>query len=300
MLRIKRRSATARSGFKPSIVRAGLAVLLLVLASCASGSGCGGCGGTIPGGFPRASVIENAGAVRITRSGLDQLATNLPAVVSKLLNSSGDVVQYPIPKTDGSVNIVVTDYDYTICSTGPDAGTTPPHCIVEIEVGKTILHLDAVSPNNVVVSGTVPIRMQDLPVKGDVIGTIGVSFGQNQTCNGATAGADYKAFPISVSIPVITETNAPRDGYTKLDMANAVISVGVDEDDVKLCVDCGILSAACNGIAGGVKDLAFKSLKNGVVSTLQSTLTNALCTKSDTTVTPSCPTGTNDVSGTCR
>lgn len=299
MLRISRRSATVRSGSKPTVLRAGLAVLFLVLASCASGAGCGGCGGTIPGGFPRASVIQNAGAVRLTRSGLDQLASNLPAVVTKLLGSGSDTVQYPIPKTSGSIDLTVTNLNYTICSTGPDPGTTPPHCIAEIELGKTILHLDATTPNSVVVSGTIPVRMRDLPISSSV-GGLDVSLGQNPQCSSGSADADFKAFPVTVSIPVVTETNPPRDGFAKLDLANATIDVGVTKNDVNVCSHCGALDFICSPVENFIKGLAFNTLKSGITDTLKSTLANALCTKADTTVTPACPTGTTNVNGTCR
>src|SRR5262245_58959099 len=105
MLRTSSRDARSKSFGRHALI----VVLLLIIASCGGGgcsSGCSGCGmQPLPGGFPRAQAVPNAGAVRLTRPGLDFIGQNLPALASKILGTNGSVLHFNIPKTDTSFSV---------------------------------------------------------------------------------------------------------------------------------------------------------------------------------------------------
>src|SRR5215471_6311577 len=93
-----------------------LSVVLFVLfvASCSGGgcsSGCSGCGTTpLPGGFKKANTIANAASVRVTRSGLDFLAKNIPSIASQVAKTNNGVLTFDIPKSDQSTKILFINY----------------------------------------------------------------------------------------------------------------------------------------------------------------------------------------------
>ena len=98
------------------------ALLFLVVASCSGGgctSGCAGCGITpLAGGLPKANVIENAAAVRLTRPGLDFLGNNIGLLAGKLLSSgatNAGVIEFPIPTSHSSQNFTIFSVDLDIC-----------------------------------------------------------------------------------------------------------------------------------------------------------------------------------------
>src|SRR5436305_1593226 len=95
------------------IRRLGVIGFVMFVLACSGGgctSGCAGCGVTpLPGGFPKASTITNAGSVRLTRSGLDFLQTNLGAIAGQVLG--GGTITYPIGKSSGTFAFVT----YTVC-----------------------------------------------------------------------------------------------------------------------------------------------------------------------------------------
>src|SRR5215831_14473324 len=94
-----------------------LSVVLFILfvASCSGGgcsSGCSGCGSTpLAGGFKKENTIANAASVRVTRSGLDFLAQNLPSIASQVASANNGVLPFDIPKTDESTTIVFVKYN---------------------------------------------------------------------------------------------------------------------------------------------------------------------------------------------
>ena len=79
---------------RPWLRRFGVIVFVWFVLACSGGgctSGCAGCGVTpLPGGFPKASAITNAASVRVTRSGLDFVQTNLGAIAGKVLGRRHD------------------------------------------------------------------------------------------------------------------------------------------------------------------------------------------------------------------
>jgi MYXO-CTERM domain-containing protein len=280
--------------------RAFAALFLLVIVSCAGGGGCAGCGAEpIAGGFPRDSVIQNAASVRITRPGLDFLAANLPKVVQTILKNNG-TLSFDIPKTDQSASfgsgIFSIDFNAHICPNGANHTSNPPTCVVDVNIGDAKMKLDSITPHAIRISGTLPVRLKDLPITvdntGPDLGDMDVGLGMGQ-CNGGTPAYDYKAFPVEIVIPIINGTLAPRDGFSFLDVNNAVIDPKVTKDDVDICKSCGFATGICNGFFDFVKGLVFNSVIGGIKTKLKDTLKSQLCTKPDTALTPQCPIGSS-------
>ncbi len=131
-----------------------LVVCLCLLAAACGGKGCGGgcstCGTTpLPGGFPKASTIPNAAAVRITRPGLNFVQENIGTLAEKAIGTSSGstagVVTFAIPASTQSLA--------KICSvTTP----TPAQCNAEIDLGKAKLRANAITPNKVKIDGLLP------------------------------------------------------------------------------------------------------------------------------------------------
>ncbi|WP_394841559.1 hypothetical protein LZC95_31350 [Pendulispora brunnea] len=253
----------------------------LAIASCAGGGGCSGCGEPIPGGFPRESVVLNAGAMRLTRPGLDVLAGGAPTMLRRIVSPGNGVFAIEIPRADtsGSIDLPwpLPDIDYTIhiCPKGPRRDVDPPECLGEVNIGQAKLHLDAWAPDVVRATGTIPVRLRHLPVRiendGPSLGTFGVGLGAGG-CNGDTPNFDYREFPFEMAIPWVAETNGPRAGYTKLDWNRAVVDVGITKGDVAVCKDCGVATELCNAVFDYAKDQAFGSLIGGVKDQLKRVL----------------------------
>lgn len=274
------------------------------LAACA-GDGCGGCAGIerIPGGYPRDKAIEGAGAVRVTRPGLDLIAAEAPRLVGDFLGAKDGVLHFDIPKSTFDADIpVLGTKPVTICSDGP--GGEPPRCRATIGIGATELHVDAVTPNEVRLSGTIPLELShtrteidDVPIAGTVAATIG--YGEAPQCDDDSNLPVVEGphlVPVAINIPIIRETTAPRNGYTKLDLDNARIDLtGIRKEEVQICVNCSIATGLCNNIANSdtVKGNVVDALKSGVGAQLNSFLASAFCTKPSLTQTPACPTGSS-------
>ncbi|RYZ62734.1 MAG: hypothetical protein EOP08_11880, partial [Proteobacteria bacterium] len=217
------------------------------LAACA-GDGCGGCAGIerIPGGYPRDKAIEGAGAIRVTRPGLDLIAAEAPKLAGNFLGAADGNLTFDLPKT--TLPEKAAGFEITICNDGP--GGDPARCRATVNLGQAVLHVDAVTPNKVRLSGTLPLTLSETRTKLDGFVNIyaQLAYGANPSCDRGTPKVTPYALPVAVDIPVLAETTAPRNGYTKLDLENAVIDMsGISEDQVAICVDCGILSGACNG-----------------------------------------------------
>jgi hypothetical protein len=279
-----------------------LAALLLLVASCSGGgcsSGCSTCGTTpLPGGFPKASTIPNAASVRVTRPGLDFVQENIGTLAEKALGSTAGAGAKP---GVASFNIPPGSGNPKVCSV---ATPTPAQCNAEIALGQSKLRVNAITPNRVKIDGVLPVRIRDLPVsftlgltvKAYVVAADKTKVAGLNLCAAGLRGSDtlpYKDFPLNVELPLITETRAPRDGYTKVDVDNAIIDIGITQNDVEVCDDtCGGLGI-CQGFFDTVKSLAFNTLIDGVKSQVKTALASAFCTKPTPAVTPACPTGSD-------
>ncbi len=147
-----------RWSFRPAF----FVLIVIVLASCSGAGGCSGCAGCgmtpLPSGFPQASVIPNAASVRVTRPGLDFLATNLGGIAGKALGTSGGVVTFNVPDSTTSFSIIFT-VNVEICKPPVAMGD----CIADINIAGAKLHIDAVTPNAISITGTVPVKVADIP-----------------------------------------------------------------------------------------------------------------------------------------
>jgi MYXO-CTERM domain-containing protein len=297
-------------------------IFFLLVASCSGGgcsSGCGGCGGTtpLPGGFPKDKAIENAASVRVSRPGLDFVEQNLPAIAAKVANAPGGTLTIPIPDNDlGNQEIVKTgcilgacalrvNVDPHLCPGGPDPKATPPRCTASIGIGKATFKIDSIKPDNLQISAVIPLELDNTPIdaniNGEVVGanfsgtlSIHAAYGANGSCNGATPNVTANGLPITISIPLVAETIAPRDGYTKIDIANAVINLdAISANDVQLCANCGFASQVCDAVlnAGFVKGAIIGPLKAGLGAQVKGLLADQLCTAPTPALNPPCPTG---------
>ncbi len=267
--------------------------------SACSGGGCSsGCGmQPIAGGYPASETVENAVSLRITRPGLDFLGSNAKTLATNILSTTNGVYSVEIAKSSTSVDIPLLGKEgVVVCRTGPSKSTSPPRCYVDVRISDLNLRIDAISPSNIKLSGTVPLRVQNLPMSTDTLGDFSVGLG-NGGCSGGTPSFEYKTTSISIEIPTAAETLSPRSGYTKLKTSDAQIALGISSGDVSVCKDCGLATFLCNPIYAAIKDAAFGSIKNGVISAVKSTLADALCMKPNASLNPPCPKGSspNDV-----
>jgi hypothetical protein len=260
-----------------SVRQAFFVLILFVVASCGGAGGCSGCSGCgmtpLPNGFPQASVIPNAASVRVTRPGLDFIGTNLGPIASKLIGGgNGGVITFNVPNAKTTIAIV----NIEICPSPVSAG----NCVADINIGGAKLHVDAVTPHAIQISGTVPVKIPDIPVHTS-LGGLDVEIG-----SGGCGSIDFADVPITATLPLVGETLSPRDGYTKIDTANAVITPTISPNIVNLCNN-----TVLDFIIGLFKSFVVGQITAPLTNTLKAQLQSQLCTKPDPTMTPTCPVG---------
>jgi len=251
----------------------------------------------LPGGFVNEERIENAAAVRITQSGFDFLEANVGLLAGNLLGDAGSegVLNFEVPQSDGEFSVLFVDIGYTVCPGGPDAAANPPKCVAEIDLANADLSVQPSAPHNVVVSGTVPLRLQNLPFDSDIGGMV-ITLNNNDSC----PGENQEFAPIGATINISIETDLDpahaRLGYSKVRIQEVTISESDIEDAIKLNCE-GFLGTIADLLKGLIVGQLFGSLQDTLVSSVE----DQLCQKSNPDVTPSCPTGTtDDGAGTCR
>ncbi len=268
--------------------RLGVIGFVLFVLACSGGgcsSGCAGCGVTpLPGGFPKASAITNAGSARVTRAGLDFMQANLGAIAGKALG--GGTETFAISKSSDDLGL---GNSVTICAS-PDS----TQCVADINIAGAALTLTAVHPDSLTITGTIPVKVEDIPVEVYIFTidtcTIHASLGTGGNCD---ANVQYTNVPVTVTLPLVAETIAPRDGYTKIDTANATISANIASSQINFC------GGFCADIASALQSFLVGQLTGPLNSQLKSAIQTELCTKTNTALSPSCPTGTHDNGGTC-
>ena len=267
--------------------------LIFVVAACSGGgcsSGCSSCGMTpIPGGFPDAQLVTNAASIRVTRPGVTFLQSNIAPLAQKLLKQgSMGLIQYPVPMTSVSVPVVG---NISICPNGPNPSATPlEQCTADVNLSNANLFIDSVTPDTITITGTIPVKVEELPVGGiPLIGTINVGLGTG-SCNGNDPSVAYQNIPVDIELPLIAETIAPRQGFTKIDGANITVNIGLTSSDVTLC-GCGALSFICDPALSAIQGFVFSFLQSSIASQLKSTVSKALCTAPVASQTPPCPAG---------
>lgn len=277
-------------------------LLLVVVASC-SGSGCSGCAGCgmtpLAAGFPQTSVINGSGDVRVTRHGLDFLSANLGAIAGDALGTSGGVITFNIPPQPGTSLGGIATAD--VC-TSPSNG----QCVADINVAGAQLKLDTYtdmstmpSPEPVIgVSGTVPVKVDDIPVHVTALGgiiscDIDIGLG-NGGCNGNTPNVDYVPVPVTATLPIVDETIPPRSGYSMVDTSQAnEVNATIDQNSVQIC------GGLCASVANLLKSTIVSQVTGPLTSTLQKQLQSQLCTKANAMTNPQCPDGTVADGGDC-
>ncbi|AKV02396.1 hypothetical protein AKJ09_09059 [Labilithrix luteola] len=284
------------------------AVSVLLIASCSGGgcsSGCSSCGGStpLPGGFPKDKAITNAASVRLSRPGLDFIEQNLGGVAASLVNGGGGTFSVDIPNIDPPKTSIGlgTSIDPNICPDGPKPTATPPQCHAEVGLANATFKIDAVKPNTVSVHAVVPLKVDDTPVVATVEPPVGsfditlhIGYGDGDCVDGAPQVKPH-ALPLAITLPLIAETSSPRDGYTKVDVDNAVINLdGLTSDDVKVCAKCSFATSVCDAVLNSsfVKGLIVDPLKNSLEGQVRSLLSEQLCTAPNPTLNPPCPSKT--------
>jgi hypothetical protein len=270
-------------------------ILLLVVVSACSGSGCSGCSGCgltpLANGFPQTDVIPNSASVRVTRPGLDFLGTNLGPIAGDALGTTGGVVTFAVPSSSDNLTVATAN----ICQ-----NATSTQCVADVNVAGSKLHIDAIAAANgpnmepaIQISGTVPVKINDIPVGVSIFGintcTIDIGVG-----NASAPNETYADVPVTAVLPIISETLAPRQGYAIIDTANATVSANISTGIVS------ITGGLCADIADALKSTLVSQITGPLQNTLKNELQTQLCTKANATATPPCPTGTDaNEAGTC-
>jgi hypothetical protein len=275
--------------------------VLLIVAGCAGGgcgSGCSGCAGVepLPAGFEPKARIENAGSVRLTSSGMSFLQQNLGTLAGTLISGGamGGVITFPVPPTSGSQFGI----QYNICKNGAKPDGNPPECLAEIDIGKSAITIQTATPRNIVIGGTLPIRVQSVPIDivyGFFPDSTTMVLNGNQACpNNPQTFADI-GLDISISIEIDAIQDHIRYGYSKV----KIEKLGVNQDHLKNAIDfCG--GGFSDFVLTNLKGIVFNLLYDQLIGTLKGTVEEQLCQAANAEVSPSCPPGTNDVGGTCR
>ncbi len=88
---------------------------------------------------------------------------------------TGGVISFDVPQTSGSA----AGIDYSLCPNGSNATSNPEVCVAEIDVGSANLTIASATPSDIHVTGTIPLRAQDIPVQVSFFSgcdpTIGIS-----------------------------------------------------------------------------------------------------------------------------
>jgi len=288
-----------------------IAVGFLAAANACGGGGCGSsCGGSsvIPGGFKKDLRVSNAAGVRLTRPGLDFLEANLASVIQKVLEGGGSSVKggimtFTIDTSSGSYKVPPFGFptiNYTICEGGPKPDGVPPKCIVEINIAKiSNIAIDSVTPHDLKIHARVPIRLQRLPIKISVIGTVEATLGKDAKCNPVEfLDLDMDA---NISLETIPDdaTHAIRAGYTKIfiDPAKFTFNKEQIKSGFNFC-GSGINDTFASWFKGSIADQIVGQLNGQLAKPLAA----ATCMKAQKLPdgTEQCPTGTFNRGGTCR
>ncbi len=274
----------------------------ILFAGCGGGGGgCSGCAcgmGPLQSGFPVENRIDNAASIRLTDSGVSFLNDNLDRLVGALVGGEGEVVEVPIPSSDGSQ----LGIDFFVCEAGPMNMATPPECILEVDVGNSGLVLTVEPDRNIRIVGPLPIRLQKLPMRiayfcvpglGCLESNIDITLTDNQACPGDSADFVPLDVDTDISIEVDPDMSRVRYGYSR-----TKIDVTIDEqtlsDSIRICgnVDASIL----NSLASVVSD----QLISQVTGLIDEQIQSAVCEQADPLAAQPCPEGTSDVDGICR
>jgi hypothetical protein len=136
----------------------------------------------------------------------------------------------PLPTTTGTQQGV----SYTACPAGPKPGATPPQCIIEVDFGNASLVVSGGTP--VMVTGTIPLRLADLPFTASGLGQ-NINGDATIDTNGVCPGGSQAFIALSVQATLTqTDTGVPTVGCS----AFSVTSLTLDQTAVTSAVGiCG-------------------------------------------------------------
>ncbi len=281
--------------------------LFLLIASCSGGgcsSGCASCGITpIAGASTTSQTIANSASVRVTKPGLEFLGGSIPGLAASLLGhgATGGIIDFDVPTTPISTSVIGISINLSVCPNGANTTTNPLQCVAEIEIGSASLAINSVTPDAITISGTIPVRIQELIITGNVplLGNIqidlgvGSNLGCDSNAGAVAAGVGFYGFPITVTLPLVAETIPPRIGYTKVDAANASANLTIGSGQLVACsTDKGIGGDIVNALLGILPGIVAPILQTQIGGIVVNELKTQLCTKADATLNPPCPTGT--------
>jgi hypothetical protein len=214
-----------------------------------------------------ADACESGGACRHTA-----LGSTATAILSG--SPTGAMQLIPVPtQVSGSI---------TVCPGGPDANATPPRCIVEVDFATAMLTFETVSGEAFSVYGTIPFRMQDLPVDVNAVGSTAsgsVTLNGNDACPGAMQ--TFLSVPVDVAFNLGGSTGG---GLTVVaDVDRTAIESGVNV--------CGGLSGAGSLLAAPLADEIERIAEQYLTAQVEA----QLCASAF-----GCPSGTTESGGFCR
>lgn len=297
-----------------------IVMLFVIFAGCAGGgctSGCS-CGGITPlaEGFDPARRIENVAAVRLTDSGLSFLSANVGPLAAVLLGDEANgVLNFEIPSASGNLGcFYIGGADYDLCPNGPNPQGNPKECVAEIDLPNANMVITSETPHHLHVGGTLPIRLQKLPVQLNIdlcspiptncsvctgVTDIGadVTLTGNQQCPDNPANQMFHdlALDVNVSIEIDTDTSHSRYGYSRVR-----VNINADQDNIedglRICTGSDIGDDIINALLG----LVSGSIIGPLEDTLNEQVEEALCQQANDELDPPCPTGTTNDGGICR
>ncbi|MEZ4295710.1 MAG: hypothetical protein R3B70_12090, partial [Polyangiaceae bacterium] len=267
---------------------------LLLAAGCA-GNGCAGCAVTpLPQGFPEEARVENAGVLRITQSGLGFMSAHSGELAAKILGGMGEAgkLSVPIPTTVGNISGI----DYMLCPDRPNPEGSPPECVVELDAGKAAFSVVSAAPHLLKLKGTVPARMQDLPVSYSFIGVPGsdnVVLNSDGACPGDSQGFVNLDFGLDLAVVFDGDGSHARHGYTVVGAGNAKLTESQVLAELHSC--SGVVTALPPVLQQKVAQVIAITL----LSELPGTIDRALCEAPDPAGSPTCPAGSSESDGCC-
>lgn len=271
-----------------------LALFVATLAGCAGAGGCTGVS-PLPNGFDRERRVQNAASFRLTEPGLTFLEQNIGAIVSGVMGSSDGIFAYPVPSSNGDLTLVT----YEICPEGPVPDAVPPSCTAEVALAAAHLELAPEAPHELHVYGTLPVRIQSLPVllhwplgiDGETIVTVN----GNDVCPPSEQDFAEVGIDVVISVAIDDNTDHARYGYSRI----RVESIAVNQDDVDAALQfCG--GSLQEAILTALKGVILPMIVDSLVGTVKTKIDELLCQKASIDYVPACPTGTYDVEGVCR
>jgi len=256
--RLRRRSAT----------RGLVVVIAIVFAfSCSGGGGCSGCGITpIPGGFPAAKRVANAGQARVTSTALAKLTADPGALLGTVLGSAAGsgTISFPVESCSSSLSVCCDSNGNMLPNCGP----------VNIAIDTLQITPQTVAAPNGAVQVTVNARVKSAnPLTVTVLG-----FATCTVALDTTAGTDGNP-DLTLSAPITLDQDGPT-GTTKIAVGSASIS-GIGSGDLvfgpnSLCQSIGSfvpISTLEGFFTGPITD----AISGALAATCKKCVTNADC-----------------------